>query len=251
MSDAELLARWRALFAEPAEGWDFSTFGSALQTDNPPWDYGELARDVLAGAGSALDLGTGGGEILLGLGDALPPVTVATEGWEPNIEVARAALAPLDVEVVRYDSETDPRLPFADATFDAVINRHESYVAAEVHRVLRPGGSFLTQQVDGRSFEELQALFGGQSAYPHITLAELGAEAADAGLTVEQTWDWTGTTRLADVDNLVGYARMVPWEVPEDFDVDRYATELVALHHSGRELAFGYRLFAMRCRRPA
>ena len=248
MSDDELLTRWRALFDRPTEGWDFSSFGSALQTDEPPWDYADLARDALAGAQRGLDLGTGGGEVLSGLASSLPPTMVATEGWEPNIEVARAALAPLGVDVVPYDSESDPRLPFDDASFDVVINRHESYVAEEVRRVLRPGGVYLTQQVDGRNFSELQAIFGGRSAYPHINLPELSAEARAAGLEIAQTWEWAGATRLADVDTLVSYARMVPWEVPEDFGVDRYATELLDLHHSGRELAFPYRLFALRCR---
>lgn len=52
-----------------------------------------------------------------------------------------------------------------------MLDRHEAYVAAEVLRVMRPGGRFLTQQVDGRNFPETQAIFGGQSNYPDITLA--------------------------------------------------------------------------------
>ncbi len=52
-----------------------------------------------------------------------------------------------------------------------MLDRHEAYVAAEVLRVMRPGGRFLTQQVDGRNFPETQAIFGGQCNYPDITLA--------------------------------------------------------------------------------
>ncbi len=41
----------------------------------------------------------------------------------------------------------DENLPFPDGSFDLVINRHESYSPAELKRILKPGGCFLTQQV--------------------------------------------------------------------------------------------------------
>ena len=44
-----------------------------------------------------------------------------------------------------------PALPFEDSSFSLVVSRHESYVASEVARVLRPGGLFLTQQLGGDS----------------------------------------------------------------------------------------------------
>ena len=53
-------------------------------------------------------------------------------------------------------------MPFEDSRFDVVLNRHELDDPAEVFRVLRPGGVFLTQQVDGRDSEETHALFGGR-----------------------------------------------------------------------------------------
>jgi SAM-dependent methyltransferase len=154
--------------------------------DSPPWAYEDLARSVLRGAGSALDMGTGGGEMLLGLRDALPRDTVATEGWAPNIPVAQRSLNPQGIDVVEYDAESgQPAMPFPDGRFDVVLNRHEAYRATEVFRVLRPGGRLLTQQVDGREFEETQRLFGGRTSYSHITPAYLREEAERAGFVVE------------------------------------------------------------------
>ena len=92
-------------------GWNFSEFGDGYIEQQPPWSYGALAREALSGASSALDLGTGGGEVLLQLRDALPPDTVATEGWAPNIPVASSNLSPHGIAVVRYDADTDARLP--------------------------------------------------------------------------------------------------------------------------------------------
>ena len=154
------------------------------------------------------------------------------------------------MEVVAYDSEADPAMPFPDERFDVVLDRHESYDAAEVLRVLRPGGVFLTQQVDGRDFEETQAIFGGTTGYPHITLANLRDDAERAGFVVEAAEEWRGDARFADVATLVRYFAFVPWEVPDDFSVERYAEQLLDLHRSGRPLVFTQRRFYLQTRKP-
>jgi len=251
METADLLDAWRARHAEPTSGWDFSSFGDSIRPEEPPWSYDDLARDALAGARSVLDLGTGGGEVLLGLADALPADTVATEGWPPNLPVATAALAARGFPVAEYDAEAHPRLPFDDGRFDVVLARHEAYVASEVARVLTPSGVFLTQQVDGRDLSETVELFGGTLRYPGVTLAHLRVEAGAAGLVVEAARDWTGVLTFADVATLVSYLRMTPWQVPDDFTVERYADVLLALHRSGEPLRFTQRRFVLRARRPA
>ena len=73
-------------------------------------------------------------------------------------------------------------------------------------------------------------------------------EAEAVGLVVESAEEWTGETRFADVTALVRYFAFVPWEVPRDFTVDRYATQLLDLHRSGRDLIFTQRRFYLRCR---
>lgn len=250
-SDDHLLARWRARFEEPTTGWSFDSFGDAITAEEPPWSYDDLAREALRDAASALDLGTGGGEVLLAMRDALPADTVATEGWAPNVPVARAALAAHGIEVVEYDAESqDPRLPFPTGRFEVVLSRHEAYDVTEVARVLTSGGRLVTQQVDGRDFQQTHELFGTTTAYPHVTLARFRADAEAAGLVVEQALDWQGWQRFADVETLVAYLRMVPWEVPDDFTVERYAEPLLRLHRERTELRFTQRRFALVCRKP-
>lgn len=246
----QLLALWRAELERPVRGWDFSELASRHFEPDPPWSYTELATEVLCGASSVLDLGTGGGEVLLSLADALPDDTVATEGWPPNLPPATETLAVRDIPVVSYDAESDPRLPFPDGRFDVVLDRHEAYAADEVYRVLRPGGRFLTQQVDGRDFEETQAIFGGRSQYPQITLENLRREAVSVGFEVASAEEWRGEVRFSDVAALVRYFAYVPWEVPDDFGVDRYAAELLALHDSGAELRFTRCRFSLSLTRP-
>lgn len=250
MDDVTLLDTWRRRYGQDVSGWDFSDLGDSLQTEEPPWQYRDLVAEALTGRASALDMGTGGGEVLRGLADLLPPDTRATEGWAPNVPVATAALAPLGIPVTAYDPDTDARMPYDDVTFDVVLNRHESYDAGEVARVLRPGGVLLTQQVDGRNVAELYDLFGGTPQYLHVNLENLIAEAEEAGLAVQQSWDWAGRMRVADVATLVGYAAMAPWEFPDDFSVDTYADVLLGLHNAGRPIDLSYRLFALRALKP-
>ena len=73
----------------PINGWDFSWLDGRATEERPAWRYSRLVANRSGAVSSMLDLQTGGGELLADL-PRLPPLTVATEGWEPN--VGRAAL---------------------------------------------------------------------------------------------------------------------------------------------------------------
>lgn len=248
MDDDDHVARWSGLFAVPTMGWDFSEFETRVRTEGPPWSYEHAVRRAVAGVTSVLDLGTGGGEFLLRVADVLPVDTQATEGWAPNIPVAHAALGTRGIRVTEYDADRGDPLPYPDQRFDVVLCRHEAYSATEVLRVLRPGGTFLTQQVDGRNLADLAAVFGDGPAYPDVTLSQLRDEAVAAGLLVATAEEWSGSIQFADVDTLVSYLRMMPWQLPEDFTVDRYATELLDLQRTDAPLIFTERRFLLSCK---
>ena len=188
-------------------------------------------------------MGTGGGEKLLSFKDVLPSNTVATEGYPPNLPIARANLEPQGIRVVAYDCGIDDRMPFDEGIFALVINRHEAYDAVEVARVLRPGGHFLTQQVDGRDLDNMVALFGSESAYHHVNLANCRREVEQAGLLVDAAEEWAGTMTFDDIGALVYYLHAAPWNAPDDFSVARYAQVLLEMQHSGRPLTFTKRRF--------
>lgn len=234
----ELLATWRAEETGQPEGWDFSDLDARIQVEDVPWNFDRLTRDALSTAGSALDLGTGGGERLLEFLDDLPEDVVATEGWAPNVPVARAALEPHGIEVVAWpapgSAEVDrARLPFPDRRFDLVLVRHEAYDPVEIERVLRRGGLLLTQQVDGTEFHEVRDLLGHPPPHPGVTYRAFRDEANAAGLEVVDGAEHHGFYGFCDVAALVAYLQRVPWEVPADFSVDRYAEELLSLHEGG------------------
>jgi SAM-dependent methyltransferase len=201
-----------------------------------------------------VDLGTGGGERLSRLADAFPGRMFATEAYPPNFEIARARLEPLGVTVVPYESAdvVGGPLPFADGSLDAVLDRHESYDAREVARVLAPGGRFLTQQVDGSDKPDLLALFGLTPAYPEVALGPFVAAAKAAGLIIERAEEWWGDSVFAEVGALVYYVKATR-TVP-DFSVPKYESVLRGLQsrlRSSGALTFRCGQFVLAARKPA
>ncbi|GAA4422243.1 hypothetical protein GCM10023169_16330 [Georgenia halophila] len=253
-----LITAWRAEERPQPEGWDFSALDGRMSESAVPWDLDASYRETLDGARSVLDMGTGGGEFLLRFRDVLPQDTTAAEGWEPNAPVARAALAPHGFEVVQFgqpdDDPAPARMPFPDGRFDVVLNRHEAYHPAEVARVLRPGGTFVTQQVGGGELAELAAVTGVCPSVPQIRYEEFRDALAGAGLEVVDGAEWSGTYEFTDVAAVVAYLQMVPWQGPADFSVDRYVRALLALHDAGPAHGEPVRLsrkrFWLRARKP-
>src|SRR6185312_16216639 len=147
--------------AASVEGWDFSWLDGRATEQRPSWGYQRLLRGKLAAAAAALDVQTGGGEVLAGArAESFPPTLVATEGWPPNVAKATALLHPLGAVVVADPEE--PPLPFADGAFDLVTSRHPATVHwAEIARVLVPGGTYFAQHVGGGANVEISAHFLG------------------------------------------------------------------------------------------
>ena len=222
-----LFASWLQEEATPFTGWDFSHLSGRWHEEHPPWSYEDLARESLHGARSAVDLGTGGGERLSRLADAFPARMFATEAYEANVPLARERLGPLGVTVLPYRSEdlVGGPLPFDDASLDLVLDRHESYDAREVARVLAPGGRFLTQQVDGESLADLLGLFRAMPAVPEVKLDRFVADATGAGLSIERAEQWWGNSTFSDVGAIVYYLKAIPWSVP-GFSVATHAPVL-------------------------
>lgn len=143
---------WIRIFQEEVEaafeGWNFSRLTETGRMQEAPlsWNYPSVVRQKMKGIHSMLDMGTGGGELLSRLAP-LPDQTYATEGYSPNVDVARARLEPLGVKVIPADGEDV--LPLPDQSLELIINRHESYAPAELYRLLKPEGLFITQQVGG------------------------------------------------------------------------------------------------------
>ncbi|WP_370616928.1 class I SAM-dependent methyltransferase [Mumia sp. Pv 4-285] len=216
--------------AADVSGWEFSWLDGRATEQRPSWGYQRLMSDRWARATAALDVQTGGGEVLAGAG-RFPPVGVATESWPPNLAKATRLLHPRGVVVVADDDE--PPLPFADGAFDLVTSRHPATVWwDELARVLAPGGTYLAQHVGPESVFELAEEFLGPLGPEHGRARRPDDEAAAAeaaGLEVVDLRTERLRMEFGDVGAIVYFLRKVIWIVP-GFTVDTYDAALRRLH---------------------
>ncbi|WP_326728627.1 class I SAM-dependent methyltransferase [Streptomyces phaeochromogenes] len=216
--------------AAPTEGWDFSWFEGRATEERPSWGYARAMGERLATAEAALDIQTGGGEVLASARE-LPRLTVATEGWPPNVAKATALLHPRGAVVVAMPE--DAPLPFGDAAFDLVVSRHPVTAHwTEIARVLVPGGTYFAQHVGpGSAYELVEYFLGPQPEANrnarHPDRERAGAEAA--GLEIVDLRAERLRMEFHDIGAVVHFLRKVVWMVP-GFTADQYRTRLLDLH---------------------
>jgi SAM-dependent methyltransferase len=224
--------------ARPVDGWDFSWLGDRMQILPLPWDFDAIVRRRAQASSDLLDLGTGGGEWLAQLPDR-PARAVATESWPANVAIATARLTPLGIEVVQTEpapdnvdqGPDDPRgaLPFPGDSFSLVTSRHTAYVPRELARVLRPGGSFVTEQVGGDYGDFYEALGLERPAARRLDLAFAASQLRAAGLEVVASADGVETTAFSDVGAFAWYLKAVPWTVA-GFAIETHRDALEHVH---------------------
>ncbi len=203
-------------------GWRLDEFDPRPLESKPPWNYMARAAELVQGAASILDLGTGGGEQFEPLSSSCHGRAVATEPWSVNVPVAAARLRPYGTAVVRCDSL---QLPFRAASFDVVLSRHEEINPSEIARVLSRPGTVLTQQVGRNRWRELRAFFPRMQDFGDLFHQyEHGLQAS--GLTIMQarTHEWKAAYQ--GIGDVVFLLCIAPWEIPQ---FDPLGSDLPAL----------------------
>jgi SAM-dependent methyltransferase len=225
--------------SQPFSGWDFSYLKGRYLEGKPSWNFAQEARRVIQEAHSMLDMATGGGEFLSSL-SPLPEICCATEGYLPNSRVALERLRPVGVGLVFTfwdDNDIEPQrgaLPFRGGAFDIVMDRHESFLAREVARVLTKDGIFLTQQVGSTNNSELREFFGKSpdrlrgEGVPW-NLASAVKEIESAGMKILEKKEERMSSKFLDVGAVAYYLKAIPWELP-GFSARTHNQQLLELH---------------------
>jgi SAM-dependent methyltransferase len=205
-----------------------------------------------------LDLATGGGHTALAFA-ALARELTAMDVTEPMLRAARGLLGERGIAHVRFVAGDVARLPFADNAFEVVTCRLAAHHFAdlgpavrEVQRVLRPGGSFLVEDILGHDDAELAAFITeverrrDPSHLRAYRAAEWKALLRGAGLTVmdsvvlskSRPWDdWIRRMRMTDAarDALESFIRTAPARCREAFEfhigerIESFADRLLLL----------------------
>lgn len=212
-------------------GWDFSEITDTDRIKSSPlsWSYfSEVSKYIYKNdVNTMLDMGTGGGEFLSKIIE-LPPNTYASEGYEPNIPIARKRLNPLGVEVVKVENDV---LKFDNNYFDLVINRHESYSVEEVKRVIKNDGFFITQQVGSENCSGINRALGVKE---DMGLGTWNLDFAKQQLKKNRfklikSFEEFPKLRFYDIGALIYYLKAVPWQV-DSFSVESFKTKLKEIH---------------------
>jgi len=214
--------------AQDFSGWDFSWTHGRWHEEDPSWNYRQLVQARIQDTTSLLDMGTGGGEFLASLED-LPQHSYATESYPPNIPVARDRLEPLGIQVL--STESDRALPLPDQSIQLIINRHESFWISELHRILKPKGIFLTQQVGTLDNIKINEVLG-EPVDPESkkrTLENLIRRFEQSGFRILRAKEEYLDSIFDDIGVVVFYLKIISWQIP-DFSVEKYRERLLALH---------------------
>lgn len=111
-----------------------------------------------------LDMGSAEGLKFMSIADQFL-LGVGIDREPKMLQLALKNASQFEVQNVRFFSMDSNRLQFPDEFFDFLICRHAPFDLPEVHRVLRKGGIFATQQVHERDKQNLKEHFGRGQNY--------------------------------------------------------------------------------------
>ena len=232
----------------PVSGWRFPFLDERLVRVPQSWDYVAAARALLKASRSAVDHGTGGGEILLDTG-VVPPRLVATEAYPPNVAVAQRHLQPVGAWVVQVSAEThnslgpgannevpSRRLPFRDEAFDLFMCRNGAFCAGEVFRLLCPGGQLVHQSgmvgPPRPGHRSLRDYFEPTPTGPGAGGWLVRESTLEAGFLVLDYREELARTMYLDIGAVVFALRMAPWTIGSfgDTELRERRGRLLELH---------------------
>ena len=224
----EMKNEWlREEAAAVMHGWDFAHLrGRYTEEQDLPWNYEREVRRYLRPHSRILDIDTGGGEFLPSLNHSAA-LTSATEGYAPNVQLCRKVLGERGIDF--RPAKSGGTLPFADASFDLVLDRHADFNIQELLRVLKPGGIFVTQQVGAQNDRDpVHLLLPNLPApYPDLCLDTVRHRFEQAGFAVLRGEEVFRPIRFYDVGALVWFAKVIEWEFC-GFSVERCLPGLLA-----------------------
>lgn len=222
MKELELKKYWKSEEnIAHMKGWEFSHIQDRYKSfeSDLSWNYEEIVRKCLKPQDKILDIDTGGGEVLLSFHHPYHLTTV-TEGYAANVKLCEEKLGKLGIRVCEVTDYSN--MPFENEEFDLIINRHGAYDTKELHRILKPGGLFITQQVgedNDRALIEF-LLPGSEKVFRGMNLTEQKKLFEKTGFEILMSDEAFMPIEFYDVGALVWFAKVIEWEFP-DFSVNR------------------------------
>ncbi|MDQ0207529.1 class I SAM-dependent methyltransferase [Alkalicoccobacillus murimartini] len=204
-------------------GWDFSHL--QVSTEGVKWNFYEEVKKRSLQSDVLLDLGTGGGENLLRLAPAFL-FLVGIDFSSGMIEKANKNLGESDHLNIRFSQMNNDDLQFPHQFFDRISSCHAPFHSMEVAKVLRDGGTFMTQQVSEADKLNIKLAFGRGQAYEEKdgSLKERYVkELEEAGFSSVQSYEYDSIEyykRPEDLLFLLKHTPIIPEFAEDDSDID-------------------------------
>ncbi len=202
-------------------GWDFSEIDKRTKVIGKKWRYIDVVKKYVDKEAVLLDIGTGGGEVLLRIARFVKKA-YGIDNSKSMIKTARENLVKSGLSNVEFRLADAGELPFPSNYFDVVICRHAPFYASEVFRVLKPGGIFITQQVMENDKENIKQIFGRGQAFgvkPGTLMEKCAQELVFQGFEILKKDEYNATEYYADMQDVIFLLRNTP--IIPDFDIDK------------------------------
>lgn len=232
-------------------GWDFHSVRSV--TEGAAWDFCAKVTESCKPTDVLLDIGTGGGEALLPMANAVR-LAIGIDRSPGMIETARRHAASSSACHVRFARMDAEKLAFPDGLFDVVSCRHAPFHAGEVARVLKEDGVFLTQQVSERDKWNVKQAFGRGQAYGESSgalMRRCAEQLKEAGFTDIHCEEYDAVEYMHGAEDLLfllKHTPIIPHFGEVEGDVERFE-RLVAANRTERGIQTNSARFLIMARR--
>lgn len=235
-------------------GWDFSKITKRTKVIGEKWDYIEIVKKYVNKETVLLDIGTGGGELLLKIAQFVKKA-YGIDHSRSMIKTAKKNLTKSKISNVKFKLADAKKLPFPKEYFDVVICRHSDFYPNEVFRVLKPNGIFITQQVGEKDKENIKKIFGrGQFFGERVgTLMNRHLqELKNQGFKILRKDVYNATEYYANMEDLIFLLKNTP--IIPDFDIERdqrFLEEIERRYKTNKGIKTNSFRFLIICKKPA
>ncbi|MCD6114670.1 methyltransferase domain-containing protein [bacterium] len=235
-------------------GWDFSKITKRTKVVGKKWDYIKVVKKYINKETILLDIGTGGGELLL----KIAPFVKKACGIDHSrsmIKTARKNLAKSKIPNVEFKLADAKRIPFSKEYFNVVICRHSDFYPKEVFRVLKPNGIFITQQVGEKDKENIKKIFGrGQHFGKRVgtLMNKYLQELKKTGFKILKKNTYNALEYYANMEDLIFLLKNTP--IIPDFNIkkdQKFLEEIERRYKTKKGIKTNSFRFLIICKKPA
>jgi len=151
-------------YYDQIKNWSFDEFQIKVE-EFTNWDMFDVLRSITNEESRILDLGTGGGEKVLGEFPTNVKEILATDLSEAMIETANESLKKSGKNNITFRVMDNKKMDVPNEYFDVVVARNTVTCPDQIYKALKPNGYLIMHGVDMYDCHSLKRLFGHGQAY--------------------------------------------------------------------------------------